>query len=310
MATRGTAARHRPQSNTAFPLPLSEAVITRIADLYVTGGISTYAIARQLGIDRQRVTRILHKQGILVSPKGKGRSRPRRVPDAPSEDDLRRLYVEQHITTPAIGRMLGVSDRGLRDRLAQLGIPRRHRGGWDRRDRADVEPHDLHDLYVQEELPAEAVGNKLGVSPQIVLRAAHNHGLPVRAGGSAVAGTADVQLIEALYQDPGVRRTLRAHHVPSVMATGTLCERFPIPVPLTADLVRELYLDCGLSSFQIELVTGQPSITILRKLKSAGVERRPRGGLSPFMARWRQERAKTRSRRQPRRRSSTGDYRR
>jgi hypothetical protein len=106
------------------------------------------------------------------------------------------------------------------------------------------------------------------------------------------AGTADVQLIDALYQDTAVRRTLLSHGVPLVAWPGILYERFPAPVSLTPALVRELYVDCGLSAFQIELVTGQPSIAILRKLRSARVERRPSGGLSPFMARWRQERSK------------------
>lgn len=201
------------------------------------------------------------------------------------------------MTTPMIGRILGVPDRRVRELLARYGIDRRHRGAWDRRDRIDVCPSDIGDLYVQKELTAEAVGNRLGISGRIVLRAAHSHGLPVRPGGSL--STATVELIDALYRDPDVRRTLRTNHVRIVRSPGPLWQRFPEPAPLTPALVRALYVDCGLSSFQIELITGQPSITVLRKLAAIGIERRPRGGLSPFMVRWRAERSKTARRRSP-----------
>jgi hypothetical protein len=147
---------------------------------------------------------------------------------------------------------------------------------------------------VKYELPAEVVGNRLGVSGRIVLRSAHSHGFPVRPGGSP--STATVELIEALYHDADIRRTLRMNHVPIARSPGPLWERFPQPLPLTSALVRALYVDCGLSSFQIELITGHPSIMVLRKLAAAGVRRRPPGGLSPFMARWRNERAKARRR--------------
>jgi transposase-like protein len=259
----------------------------RIASLYVTAGKSTYQIARELGIDRQRVTRILHNQGIAVFPKGKGRSRPRRTDTWPSEEELRRLYVDKRMTTPAIGRLLGTSDRRLRSLLGRYGIERRHSGSWDREDRSDVGPSELEDLYVCKELSADAVGSELGVSRGIVLRAAHNHGVPVRPGGSPAPGTADIELIVALYEDPTVLQTLRSHRVPIVSSPGTLCERFPQPVSLTPVLLEDLYVTCGLSSFQIELVTGHPSLTILRRLRSNGVARRPPGGLSPFMVRWR-----------------------
>lgn len=271
---------------------LCKPLVRRIVDLYVAGGLSTYRVAREVGMNRQRVTRVLHREGVVISPQGKGRSRPSPAPA--TLEELRRLYIDKRLTTPAIGRLLGVSDRSVRTSLARYGIERRHRGAWDRRDRVDVDPTDICNLYVRKELPAEAVGDQLGVSRRIVLRAAHNHGLPVRPGG-APSATSVVQLIEALYNDPGVRRALRRHRIAIVARPGMLHERFPCPARLSPPLLRELYVDCGLSSFQIELVTGQPSSAVLRGLESVGIERRPKGGLSPFMARWRKERSKSQS---------------
>ena len=117
---------------------LPATLVGRIVDLYVDAGLSTYRIAQEIGIDRQRVNRTLHRAGVPISPRGRNRSRPLRFADDPSEAELRRLYEEERLTTPAIGRMLGIPDRRVRERLARYGIERRHRGGRDRRDRIDV----------------------------------------------------------------------------------------------------------------------------------------------------------------------------
>ncbi len=268
----------------------ADEIVSEVVSLYVDDGLSTYRIGEQLGIDRQRVTRILHRAGVPVAPRGKSRSRPLRVEDDGTEAELRRLYLDDRLGTPAIGALLGIPERRVRDRLARYGIDRRHKGGWDRTDRTTVEPGSIEDLYVKKELPAEQVGSELGVNRRIVLRAAHSYGLPVREGGTPSADRG-IRLIEALYDDPEVISVLRSHHVPVVRRPGHLWQRFPNPIPLTAELVADLYIRCGLSSFQIELVTGHPSMTILHRLANAGIDRRKRGGQSPFLRRWRQSEA-------------------
>jgi hypothetical protein len=264
----------------------ADELVDEVVSLYVNSGLSTYRIGEKLGIDRQRVTRILHRAGIAVAPRGKSRPRPLRVEDDGAETELRRLYLDERLGTPAIGEMLGIPERRVRDRLARYGIDRRHRGGWDRTDRTSVEPDSIENLYVKKEPPAEQVGNELGVNRRIVLRAAHSYGLPVREGGTP-APDRGIRLIEALYGDPEVISVLREHHVPLVRRPGQLWQRFPNPIPLNAELVADLYTKCGLSSFQIELVTGHPSMTILHWLEHAGIDRRRRGGRSPFLRRWR-----------------------
>jgi hypothetical protein len=264
----------------------TDSVVTYVVDLYLNQRLSTYQIEQTTGIGRQRVTRMLHRAGVPVAPQGRGRPKPSKFAERPPEQLLRTLYVQLELDTPSIGRLLGISDRQIRSQLARYGIARRNRGGWDRRDRTDVDRGDLETLYVQKELSADAVGAQLGVSRRIVLRSAHSQRLTVRIGGTGNEPTNEV-LLETLYSDGWVRATLRKHQVSIVPESGPIWQRFRVPVPLTTELVKDLYVACGLSAFQIELLTGQPTTTILRRLARAGVYRRPRGGLSPFLLRQR-----------------------
>jgi hypothetical protein len=145
-------------------------------------------------------------------------------------------------------------------------------------------------MYLRTVLPAGEIGNILGVSRMIVLRAAHDQGLPVRVGGPAPSqGPADIELIEALYSDIQVQRAMKRHGLPRVPPGGPVWQRFPVPRPLTADLATELYVSCGLGLIHIELLTGQPAASAGKLLHRAGVPLRPAGGRSPFLRRWRTE---------------------
>lgn len=269
----------------------SEALSNQIVDLYVEHGYSTRRVSETLGIDRQRVTQILRDRGIALAPRGAGRRRPLKVDGAITEGMLRHLYVDRQMSSVDIGRGLGISDRLVRSRLKMWGIQTRTRGQFNRFDRGDVDPDDLWPLYIDKEWSASAVGEELGVSGNIVLRSAHTSGLPVRAGGSHRPSEAyDIILIDALYEDPEVSRVLISYRIPFVRDAGPLWERFPVPVDLTPELLYDLYNTCGLSAFHIELLTGSPTPTILRRLGDFGIERRGRGGRSPFMRRWQAKR--------------------
>ena len=67
------------------PLPdESGAAPARLAHLYLCEGLSTYGIAQLTGLDRQRVTRLLHRAGVPLRPRGAGGDPPRpRRPDQP-----------------------------------------------------------------------------------------------------------------------------------------------------------------------------------------------------------------------------------
>jgi hypothetical protein len=78
-------------------------------------------------------------------------------------------------------------------------------------------------------------------------------------------------LICALDTDKLVAAALLRHGIPRVASDGPIWQRFPSPVSLTPAVVRELYVTCGLSTRQIELLTGQPSDTVGHRLRDIAV---------------------------------------
>ncbi len=108
-----------------------------------------------------------------------------------------------------------------------------------------------------------------------------------QTGPSSSRGPSEVELLTALYADPEVRRVLDKHGVPVVTLAGPVWKRFPAPLPLTADLVSDLYEGCGLGLHHIELLTGRPAAAAGAVLRAKGIQLRPAGGRSPFMRRWR-----------------------
>ena len=265
-------------------------IVAQIVRLYLECGLSTYRIAEKFNLDRQRIARILRCEGVTIAPRGSGRSRPLKVLEGYSEETLRTLYIDKWMSSVEIGRALGISDRLVRKRLALFGIGRRTRGKFDRHDRADISPDELEHLYVDKELAATEIGDEFGVSRRIILQAAHSYGIPVRAGGSPrPSKSLDIHLIDALYDDIDVMRILNAQDIPIVREPGPIWQRFPNPKPLTKELITGLYVECGLACFHIELLTGHPVPTILRRLDELGIARRRPGGRSPFMRRWQEQ---------------------
>jgi hypothetical protein len=259
-----------------------------VTHLYVCEGLSTYRIGEMTGMDRQRVGRLLARARVAVKPRGAGRKRRRNDRQAGLDDLMARLYVESGWTSGQISVLTGVPQRTVRSRLRALGVQMRTRGRQNREDRISVPGDALMRLYVGAALSAADVGGLLGVSGRIVLRAAHDEGLPVRVGGPEPSrGPAEIELIDALYADPLVRRALSHHGIPPRPAGGSIWQRFPVPLPVSPQLAEELYVGCGLGVRHIELLTGQPSQTLLRLLRANGIARRPAGGRTPFMRRWR-----------------------
>lgn len=272
-----------PADITGRPLP------ERVTHLYACQELSTYRIAGQVGISRQRVTRMLHRAGVAVKPQG---ARRRRASGSGSgqypAEFLAVLYQRLRLNCADISAVTGIPARTIRDRLVASGVRMRTRGGVNREDRTALDPVRLAALYVRAGLPADEIGKVLGVSRHLVLRTAHEEGFPVRVGGPPPGrGPAEIELINALYADPQVRRALHRYGLPQVPAGGPIWQRFPVPLRLTGELARELYASCGLATWHIELLTGQPSESVRRLLASGGIILRGTGGRSPFMQRWR-----------------------
>jgi len=264
--------------------------VARLAHLYVCDGLSTYRIGQVTGLDRQRVARLLRRAGVTLRPRGAGGRRPERrrgdPPDLP--EILAALYVHRHLTTEQAGAVLGIPSRTVRDRLRRYGICPRTRGGWERGQRRVLPASALWDLYCRDGLSADEVGRRLDTTRTVVLRNAHDLGLPVRMGGCVpLPGPAEIELVSALYADELVCAVLAEHQIPQVPAGGPIWQRFPQPVPLTRRLVEDLYGRCGAGLHHIELLTGQPAMTVRGFMRRTGITPRHRGGRSPFLRRWR-----------------------
>lgn len=268
--------------------PADAQFVAQVRQLYERDGLSTRRIAERLGVRRNAVTRALRSAGVPVSPRGAGRRRPtRRHPDPDDlSERLRELYGIERLTRRQASDKLGVSEGVLRARLAEFAIPARTRGRFNREDRVEVPIEQVVKLYQDGGLAAQRAAELSGVSRAVFLRAAHELGVPVRPGAATQRGADPIRLIVALYADPLVRSTLERHAVPVVPGGGPIWQRFPHPVTLTDELCVELYVDVGLSTTQIELVTGQPASRARSVLRAAGVRMRPPGGRSPFRIRW------------------------
>jgi len=261
----------------------------RLAHLYLCRGLSTYRIAELSGLDRQRVTRTLRRAGVPVRPRGAGRLRPVRRDDPPGLPQLMaELYEAGRLSSRQIAAVTGLPERTVRDRLRRYGVRARSRGHWNREDRRMVPAGTLRDLYEQMGLTAAEVGELTGTSGNTVLRSAHALGVPVRTGGIVeLPGPDRIELVRALYADDFIAAALVAHDVPQVPPGGPIWERFPEPVPLSAPLVKDLYWSCGAALNHIELLTGQPAMTVRGFMRREGIPLRPPGGRTPFLRRWR-----------------------
>jgi len=260
----------------------------QVRHLYLCDGLSTYRIAAITGLSRRRVGRVLSQAGVTVKPRGAGRLRRPSAERAALAKTMEDLYVRQGLTSAEVGALTGVPERTVRDRLRARGAAMRTRGRHNREDRLTVPASDLVALYLRAGMSAVQAGRLLGVSGRVVLRAAHDHGIPVRVGGPPPrGGPAQIELVQALYADPLVRRAMDRHGMRRIPAGGPISLRFPVPFRVGPELARELYESCGLGLRHIELLSGQPAETIRALLRAHGVRLRPAGGRSPFLRRWR-----------------------
>jgi hypothetical protein len=199
------------------------------------------------------------------------------------------LYQTRKLSSREIAAITGLPERTVRERLRRYGIPARSRGGWNREDRRDVPAETLTELSEQQGMTAAEVGKVIGASRTTVLRSAHDLGVAVRTGDGAVppSGPDEIELVRALYNDDLIASVLRARDIPQVPPGRPIWARFPEPIPLSAPLVKDLYWYCGAGLSHIELLTGQPAMTVRGFMRREGIPLRHAGGRTPFRRRWR-----------------------
>lgn len=261
--------------------------------LYRREEIPAAEIARRAGVSAQRVLRVLHSAGVVIDrPRQAAAARAaaaRRAvqPALPAAegDFAEARYLRDGWSYRRIGEALGVPKGRVHRELSRRNVEPRARPVPGRAARVEAPVEDVRRLYVDSQWTADDVGAFLDLSGPIVLRTGHAHGLPIRQGGRPVV-SATVELIAGLYDDAEIATVLDRHQVPRRRAGGGIAERFPEPVGLTRDLLRDLYTTAGCSTPQIELLTGESQAIVRARMHEWGIPLRDEH-LSPALLRLR-----------------------
>ncbi len=276
-------------------LPPRPALIpdTEMIRLYQQDGLTAVEIARRAGVPDSRVLRVLHAAEVPIDPTRQAAAvrnamalRPKAPALPPADGDWAEArYRDDHWSCNRIADALGCPITRVRSELRARHVPILQPVRAERGNRQQAPVEDLQRLYVESERPAVEVGAILGVPTRVVYRTGHANGLPIRQGGHPIV-SATIRLINGLYHDELVTAVLDKYDVPRRPPIGDIAERFPVPVPLTAGLLTDLYVEAGCSTPQIELLTGQPHTVVQHWLHAWGIPVREQG-FSPALYRLR-----------------------
>lgn len=257
--------------------------------LYVERRRTVEEVAQKLQVSRARVQRELAVAGIPARSNHARRPRGNRA--RLTDARLRRLYVNEQRGVLEIAELFGVSTEYLSKRLRELGLIKRSPGSFGSRGPMPIEK--LRELAAElygSGLTMREVGGELEVSVSTVRQALHDAQVPVRRSGGRSFEDPPRTLIDDLYADRAVCRVLRRHgvRIPESWApTGPFESLAPLPV--SGELLADLYDEVGLAMLHIAMVLGVGQEAVRRGLLRAGVELRPRSELAPWTARRAQE---------------------
>jgi hypothetical protein len=124
---------------------------------------------------------------------------------------LRQLYLDERLPTAAIGQRYGTDPKTARRWLRAAGIAIRPRTAREHRHTLDIT--ELRELYHHRQWTVAEIAAHLDSTIQLVLRALHDAGVPVRRSGIRPRRRPpdDTQLLAALCADPDVTAVLRRH---------------------------------------------------------------------------------------------------
>jgi len=253
-----------------------------LVSLYVEQKLDDVAIASRYDVPPVRIRNRRRELGVRrpAAPP------PHPVhPPPPPAKELERLYLIDKLPLVVIARRYHTSGPVVRAWLTQNGT--RVQPRTSRADRQQLDVQLLRERYEQQQWTATQIAADQQTTIQLVLRALHAHGIPVRRGGFPTNRQADpYRLLDDLYADPDVAALLQRHRIPMRPRHGPIATRFPQPVPLTTSLLRQAYQEVGLSAHHIELLTGEPAEQILDALHAAAIPVRTTDGApSPWLTR-------------------------
>src|ERR1035437_1261561 len=252
--------------------------------LYVDRRLTVAEVAHTLGIPRARVQRELVLAGVGLRSNHHRPPRGKRA--ALTDARLERLYLKQRLPIQAIADRPGVSTLYVQKRLREVGLVKRL-GSFT--PHCPIPPDELRrraaELY-ETGLSMHSVGRELGVSGQTVRRALHEARVPVRRSGPRSHEEPARTVVDDLYADPDVVAALRRNQVaiPSEWAPTGPFERLA-PLPLSEELLRELYEEIGLAVVHISLLLGVGNGAARAGLLGAGIRLRRASEPAPWTLR-------------------------
>lgn len=279
---------------TRLPPPAGTLSEAETVALYRREALPAAEIARRAGVSATRVLRVLHAAGIPVersrqaaAVRAAAAARRTALPPLPAADGdwAEARYRDDGWSHRRIAEALDVTRERVSRELARRQLPPRPRPVPGRAARLEAPVEEVRRLYVDSQWAAEDVGAILDLPGPVVLRTGHAHGIPIRQGGYPVV-SATVELIDGLYADAEIAAVLDQHRVPQRPPGGGIAERFPEPVPLTPNLLTDLYTGAGCSSPQIELLTGESQVIVRDRMHRWGIPFRQKH-MSPALMRLR-----------------------
>ncbi|MGH2867696.1 MAG: winged helix-turn-helix domain-containing protein, partial [Acidimicrobiales bacterium] len=207
---------------------------------------------------------------------------------AATDELLTQLYVDDALTLREIAARLSVTSTYVSRRVRELRLTRRpgrfgSRVGGDRTDLRDK----AAELYEQGSNLLQ-VAAQLGVSSSTVTKVLHEAQVPMRRPGYRSREQPPRTLVDDLYGDPAIAACLRRFAVrrPGVDTwnPATPWESYA-PLPLDPDLVRELYVEIGLSAQHVAMLCGLGVTAVRNRMADAGIATRPRSQPCPWSQR-------------------------
>jgi DNA-binding CsgD family transcriptional regulator len=261
-----------------------------LVELYVERGLSSDAIARQVGCSSQAVREQLRRSAIPLRPPGT--SSPATAALTP--EVLRDLYGRQGLAMAEIAARFGCSVSGVRKLLLRHGIPVRSKLGKRVRPDDPLSADVLRRLYVDERLPIAEVARRLDTSRDKVALRLRRYGIPVRPGGREPADPKLGETVAELYvgrglsvDEVGQQVGISAQRVRNLLRAAGVALRPPPPrplppglEPLTRELLVELYVEQRLTMAEVAERVGGSASRVGAALDQHGIPRRPRGSRS------------------------------
>lgn len=221
----------------------------KLRRLYVEQGLSCSEIAKLLGRYTSTVTGWLKRAGI--------QARPRRKPIAESlrgrDEEIRRLYVDEWLSTQEIAERFGVARSTVARRLRALGVALRPRGaegtrpdvlrrlkagasdralrGAPKRRRTPCD-EELRRQYVDERLSSYEIAERAGCSQSAVLRSLKAAGIERRGEGLSGVRREVLQRVSRAAHDANLQRRLEAE---GAQARCPTCGKWVVQAPDVTD---------------------------------------------------------------------------